>query len=84
MKETLQQVAEIAQQAPGMKMAAASVGLGGVTTAVSASPDWTVYAGLTLTAAGLIIAFGSAFIGYLNMKERRRENDLKEAELNGS
>ena len=83
MKDLTQQIAEIAQQAPGIKMAAGTVAAGGITTTISASPDWTVYAGLVLTAAGLLVALGSTTIGYLNYRERRRENNLKESNKNG-
>lgn len=64
-------------------MAATAVGAGSATTAFSASPDWTVYAGLGLTTLGLMVAIGSLWIGYLNFQERKRENDRKEREANG-
>ena len=81
MSETAKQVVEAVQHAPGLKMAVAATGAGGMTTAVSASPDWTTIAGLGLTAVGIIISIGSLYLGYCGLQERRRENDLKEQEL---
>lgn len=81
MKDTVQQVAEVAQHAPGLKMAAGATGAGGVTTAISAHPDWTTWVGLGLTAIGIVVSVGSLYLGYRSLQEKKRANDLKAVEL---
>lgn len=81
MSDKVQQVIEVAAHAPGLKAAGGTTILGAGTTAVSAAPDWVAYAGLVLTAVGLVVSIGMMLIGYFNLKEKRRENDLKERQL---
>lgn len=78
---TTAQVIEAAQHAPGLKVASGATVGGGVTTAISANPDWTTIAGLGLTAIGIFISVASLWMGYQSLKEKRRENRLKELEL---
>jgi len=72
------QAADIIQHSPGIKAGVAGAGIGGVTTASSVSMFQII--GLCLTGTSVMIAAGSLYLGYLNYKERVRENNLKQLE----
>lgn len=73
--------AQILEHSHGVKPALIGAGTGGAT--VAAGTDWVAIIGLCLTAVSIMIAAGSLYLGYLNYRERVRENDIKEA-INGS
>ena len=70
---------DILHHSPGIKMGitGASVGTATTTAAAAASVSWVTIIGLCLTGTSVLIALGSLYLGYLNYKERVRENNLK-------
>jgi len=72
-------ITEVVQHSSGLKAAVGGVGVG---AASMASPiDWLQVIGLCLTAMTVLIAGGSLLLGYLNYKERVRENNMKAIKL---
>ena len=83
LQETLQAANDAINAAPSMaiKASAGSVGTGSVTTIVSSGVGWASYVGWSLTLVGALVGLISAYIGYLTMKEKRRENDINERKI---
>jgi len=81
--EIIQTASEAINQAPSVavKASAGSVGTGSVTTIVSSGVGWASYVGWSLTLLGALAALISAWIGYLTLLEKRRENDISEREI---
>lgn len=67
---------DILNHSPGIKMGITGASVGTATTA-AASVSWVTIIGLCLTGTSVLIALGSLYLGYLNYKERVRENNLK-------
>lgn len=69
-------LSDFISHSPGIKMGIAGTSVGTATTA-AASVSWVTIIGLCLTGTSVLIALGSLYLGYLNYKERVRENNLK-------
>lgn len=67
---------KLIEQSPGLKPAVLGAGIGTPTTVIGT--DWISIIGLVLTFLSVLIAGGSLWLGYLNFKERQKENQLKE------
>ena len=78
------ELSEIIHYSPAIKVISAGAVTGGATTmgAVSVKAvTWFQISGLCLTATSIMVAIGSLYLGYLNYKERVRENNLKRKDV---